>query len=175
MKPPPRLIRATLILAAALPLAVLPVHAQEAPLADTTVDALVEALTPGAKAPLTRGIKLTPVAPPSVDLAVGFAYDSADLSEDARALLATLGEALADTRLSGFRFAVAGHTDAVGGEAYNEALSRARAQSVSDFLTQSWGIAPDRLDVEGFGETQLLFPEAPEDGRNRRVEITTLE
>jgi outer membrane protein OmpA-like peptidoglycan-associated protein len=157
------------LIAAALPVAAL---AQEAPISETTPEALIEALTP---TPVFRGIKVTEVAPPSVDLAVEFAYDSAELSDAAMALLATLAGALGSDQLQGYRFSVAGHTDAAGSDQYNLQLSLARAQSVQTFLSQVHGIAPERLDVLGYGETRLLYPDAPEDGRNRRVEISTLE
>ncbi len=157
-------------------LAVLPATAlaQEAPLTDATPEALIEALTP---APVMRfrGIKVTEAVPPSVDLAVESAYDSAELTETAKRLLANLAIALADNQLSGYRFNLAGHTDASGNDAYNQRLSEARAQSVQAFLSGEYGIAPARLEVTGFGETALLFPDAPNAPRNRRVEITTLE
>ncbi|MCB1357607.1 MAG: OmpA family protein [Maritimibacter sp.] len=145
--------------------------AQDAPLAQTTKEGLVDALTPPLK---LRGAEVTAMARPSIDLAVTFALGSAELSEEAKGLLATVAEALGSDALAGYRFSVAGHTDAVGRADDNLALSQARAQSVKTYLTSTQGIAPDRLDILGFGETRLLFPDAPEDGRNRRVEITTL-
>ena len=41
-------------------------------------------------------------------------------------------------------------------------------------LFEDLGVEDWRLEAEGFGRTRLLLPEAPEDGRNRRVEVTTL-
>lgn len=145
--------------------------AQEAPISETTAAEITEKLMP--KMAL-RGANLTPVAAPSVDLAVTFALGSAELSEAAKALLTDVAGALASETLAGYRFSVAGHTDAVGSADYNLTLSEARARSVKTYLTAMHGIAPDRLDTLGYGETRLLFPDAPEDGRNRRVEITTL-
>jgi outer membrane protein OmpA-like peptidoglycan-associated protein len=161
---------AALLVVSCLPF---PTSAQQAPVTETTVDALIEALTPKPELKL-RGLDVTAAAP-SVDLAVEFAYNSANLTDEAKSLLSQLAAALNSEALGSYRFALAGHTDAVGSEDYNLALSTARAQSVQAFLSDEYGIAAGRLEVKGFGETQLLFPDSPEDGRNRRVEITTLK
>ena len=65
-----------------------------------------------------------------------------------------------------------GHTDSTGSDAYNQALSERRAQSVASYLS-SRGVAPARMATRGFGETQPIADNATEYGRaqNRRVEI----
>jgi len=70
---------------------------------------------------------------------------------------------------------VAGHTDSVGSEAYNQALSERRALSVARFL-ESQAIAPARIDPIGFGELRPIATNATEAGRalNRRVELTLI-
>jgi outer membrane protein OmpA-like peptidoglycan-associated protein len=73
---------------------------------------------------------------------------------------------------------VHGHTDAVGSDASNQALSDRRSQAVVDHLV-SRGIDPARLQAQGFGESQPVAPNSAPDGaddpdgraRNRRVEI----
>ena len=67
---------------------------------------------------------------------------------------------------------VIGHTDSVGSESYNQALSERRAQSVANYLT-SHGVPYDRLRTEGRGESEPRDSNATEAGRqlNRRVEI----
>ena len=67
---------------------------------------------------------------------------------------------------------VEGHTDSVGSDAANDALSLSRAESVRQFL-MSRGIPPGAISVEGFGKRR---PVAPNDtqanrARNRRVEL----
>ncbi|MBL4696661.1 MAG: OmpA family protein [Rhizobiaceae bacterium] len=110
----------------------------------------------------------------SVDLEILFEYDSARISPKSVRQLITLGEALQDASLNGSRIMIAGHTDAAGGNAYNENLSFRRAQSVSDFLANYAGISPNRLAIEGYGEEYLKYPDAPNSGQNRRVEIINL-
>jgi outer membrane protein OmpA-like peptidoglycan-associated protein len=65
-----------------------------------------------------------------------------------------------------------GHTDNVGGDAYNQTLSEARAKAILTWLTQH-GIAGDRLTAKGFGKTRPIADNATDAGRakNRRVEI----
>lgn len=70
------------------------------------------------------------------------------------------------------KLAVAGHTDAQAGDAYNLDLSKRRAQAVVAWLTAK-GIAATRLQANGYGETQPVADNASSAGRalNRRVEI----
>jgi len=67
---------------------------------------------------------------------------------------------------------VQGHTDNVGGDAYNQTLAEARARAIVAWLTQH-GIAADRLTAKGFGKTRPIADNATDAGRakNRRVEI----
>jgi len=70
------------------------------------------------------------------------------------------------------QIAIEGHTDSQGGEASNQTLSEARANSVRDFLIGR-GIAADRLEAAGFGEANPIAPNDTADGRaqNRRIEF----
>jgi outer membrane protein OmpA-like peptidoglycan-associated protein len=67
---------------------------------------------------------------------------------------------------------VEGHTDDVGSTAYNESLSRQRAQSVTDALVAD-GVAASRFEVRGLGESAPAVPNTNAASRqqNRRVEI----
>ena len=68
---------------------------------------------------------------------------------------------------------ISGHTDNVGSDAANQALSQNRAKSVLDYLV-SKGIAPERLVSKGLGEAKPVATNDTEEGRqkNRRVEFT---
>lgn len=73
------------------------------------------------------------------------------------------------------RLSIQGHTDDVGTEEANQALSEARARAVYDWLVAK-GIAADRLESLGFGESRPLVPNDTAEGRarNRRTEIEIL-
>lgn len=70
---------------------------------------------------------------------------------------------------------VVGHTDNVGEDQQNMILSRQRADAVKNKLL-SKGIAPDRIDCEGKGETEPVADNTTDEGRrqNRRTEFIVL-
>jgi outer membrane protein OmpA-like peptidoglycan-associated protein len=73
----------------------------------------------------------------------------------------------------GLRLEVEGHTDSVGGDAYNQRLSEQRAASVRDYLIEQ-GISGTNLSpVKGFGKSQPVATNDTAAGRqlNRRVEL----
>ena len=74
-----------------------------------------------------------------------------------------LGKALSNASLKGSTFVVAGHTDAIGGEAYNQDLSERRADTIKKYLTEKYGIAGADLVTVGYGKTQPKDPNAPMD------------
>ncbi|QRE74902.1 OmpA family protein [Methylobacterium aquaticum] len=110
----------------------------------------------------------------TVDLTVFFAYDSARLTPEARIQLEPLGQALASRDLAGHGFLIAGHTDAAGAPAHNRRLSLARARAVRTHLVETYGIAPERLRVHGWGPTCPKDPAAPLSRVNRRVEVSLI-
>ncbi len=67
---------------------------------------------------------------------------------------------------------VEGHTDSIGSDDYNMALSKRRAESVKTLLVQR-GVAESRIEVVGYGKTMPVASNETEAGRqkNRRVEI----
>ena len=71
-------------------------------------------------------------------------------------------------------FMVLGHTCNIGTDDYNQGLSERRATSIKNWLVSN-GIAVERLEVMGYGESQPKYDNDTKDGRklNRRVEIQT--
>ncbi len=67
---------------------------------------------------------------PKIDLEINFDYNSAEISAKSLPSVQALGRALSNADLKGSTFVVAGHTDAAGGEAYNQDLSERRADSI---------------------------------------------
>src|SRR5690606_29406352 len=74
----------------------------------------------------------------------------------------------------GGNYEIQGHTDDVGSDANNMALSQRRAQTVVDYLI-SKGVNAASLKAVGYGETQPKFDNKTVDGRaqNRRIEIVS--
>ncbi len=105
-----------------------------------------------------------------------FEFDQATLTPAAQARLAEVVTQLQGE--AGGPLTVVGHTDAVGDEAYNDDLSRRRAQAVADVLVPQ--LPAFSLSVEGRGEREPVAPNQNDDGSdnpdgraaNRRVEIT---
>lgn len=110
----------------------------------------------------------------AIDLNIAFEYNSAVLQNDARITLDSLGKALSDPSLAGYKFLIGGHTDAKGRPSYNKVLSERRAQAVRNYLVTNYHIPASRLTAEGFGSVQLIDPEHPEGERNRRVQIVNM-
>lgn len=77
---------------------------------------------------------------------------------------------------SDLRLLIEGHTDNVGDAAANLALSRARAEAVKAALVDAHGVASDRLETAGLGDTKPAADNGSPEGRssNRRVEVVKL-
>jgi OOP family OmpA-OmpF porin len=101
---------------------------------------------------------------------INFAFDSAQIGAEAEPVLDVAAQELRDN--PDVRVEVAGHTDSVGDEAYNEGLSQRRAAAVADYLAGK-GIDRSRLDTAGYGESSPVADNSTADGRaqNRRVEL----
>ena len=74
------------------------------------------------------------------------------------------------------RVLVTGHTDAVGSDQANQLLSENRSNSFRQALIDRHGIAPDRIETRGMGESQPIENNETEEGRyaNRRIVITPI-
>jgi outer membrane protein OmpA-like peptidoglycan-associated protein len=68
-------------------------------------------------------------------------------------------------------YLIEGHTDAVGNDIDNLSLSDRRAEAVADVLTQDFGIPPENLTPQGYGEQYLKIPTQGPERRNRRVTV----
>ncbi len=112
---------------------------------------------------------------PNIDLEITFDYNSADISAKSLPSVQSLGKALTNPDLKGSTFIVAGHTDAAGGEGYNQDLSERRADSIKRYLTDKFGIAGADLVTVGYGKSKLKDPSQPMAEVNRRVQVVNME
>lgn len=69
---------------------------------------------------------------------------------------------------------IEGHTDSVGSDASNKALSQRRANAVRDYIVKNFKIDRKRLAAKGYGESKPIADNATVEGRaqNRRIEAT---
>lgn len=104
---------------------------------------------------------------------IEFAFGSAAIEESeiaeldalANAILRLLDENPAET------FLIEGHTDAVGSELANLALSDRRAESVAAALSNVFGVPPENLVTQGYGEQYLKIKTQERERQNRRVAV----
>ena len=104
------------------------------------------------------------------DMVLTFPTGSADLTDAAKANIKVYARALLLPQVAERRYAVEGHTDAVGSRTANLELSRRRAESVVSALIAE-GVPAARLEARGYGASHLRFPGRPGDSGNRRVEL----
>jgi peptidoglycan-associated lipoprotein len=95
-----------------------------------------------------------------------FAFDDSSIQASERDRLD--GNAQCIQQTGGQNVYVMGHTDQVGTEEYNIALSERRARAAADYLARL-GVDPARLDIVGKGETELT---GMGDEQDRRVEFS---
>ena len=91
--------------------------------------------------------------------------------------IAKLNEAIAIiVKYPTAKFAISGHTDSIGNDAYNLKLSEERAQAVKNYLI-SKGVSSNNLTAKGYGETQPVESNMYNAGRaaNRRVDIKLID
>lgn len=100
-----------------------------------------------------------------------FAYNSHELRHESDAVLAEIGVVM--ERNPEWSLDIQGHTDSIGGDAFNRELSERRAAAVRRALVDRYGIADARLSTSGYGASQPRDTNETVDGRarNRRVEL----
>jgi len=105
---------------------------------------------------------------------VYFDFDRATLKPEAIAILDEAAELL--NHHTKVVVEVAGHTDSIGSEGYNQGLSERRANVVRDYLTGK-GVNASRMTAVGYGESRPVASNDTDEGRaeNRRTELVVLE
>ncbi len=114
---------------------------------------------------------------PQVELdTVTFATGSAAIEPSQAEELTSLGVAIVDIIQEdpGQMFLIEGHTDAVGDAGYNLALSDRRAETVALALTEYFGVPPENLITQGYGESILKVPTLRAERENRRAAVRNI-
>jgi OOP family OmpA-OmpF porin len=105
-------------------------------------------------------------------LHINFDFDKADIKPEFKADLEQAAQfSRKNTNVPYIN--IAGHTDSIGEDAYNQDLSLRRAAAVRNALINDYGIPASKLVANGYGEKQPIADNNTEDGRyqNRRVEL----
>ncbi|ABD08285.1 OmpA/MotB [Rhodopseudomonas palustris HaA2] len=148
----------------AKPAAVAPPAAPAAAAATRTADAAGTASIPSVEACQSKLSTLVAAQK------INFMRGSAEIAQASLPVLKQLAEVIAHCPAATIE--VAGHTDAAGKKAANEALSKRRAEAVADNLTKA-GIGSAKLTAVGYGASKPLAANDSADGRakNRRIEF----
>ena len=99
-----------------------------------------------------------------------FDFDKSNIKPEGAAILDRLVAFMNENKDK--KVNLAGHTDNIGTEAYNQRLSERRANSARDYLVKR-GVDASRVSSQGFGESKPIADNKTREGRakNRRVEI----
>lgn len=111
-----------------------------------------------------------PVEKPTFVLeGIVFDFNRATIRSSSETTLQEAGSLM--QRFLAMKVRIEGHTDSVGGDAYNQSLSERRANSVKEYLVTNSGVDPSRIDTVGYGEAKPIGDNETEDGRaqNRRI------
>jgi len=109
-----------------------------------------------------------------VDLdAINFEFGSWEVAPDQYPKLERIAEAIKRVlaRNPDEVFLIEGHTDAVGSEVDNLSLSDRRAESVAVILSKEFGVPPENLTTQGYGEQFLKVDTQEPERANRRVAL----
>jgi outer membrane protein OmpA-like peptidoglycan-associated protein len=111
---------------------------------------------------------------PKMEKTIYFGFDIHSLDNDARAVLNQIATMLNQDDNS--VVLIEGHTDSMGSESYNYALSFRRVSSVIGFLVNERNVPLNQIHPAGLGEAYPATDNYSEDGRsrNRRVIIRVL-
>ena len=141
---------------------------------------LTGTLAPGASVDVQGANVVVEETPRATRLTVNndvlFDFDKAELRPEGAQALGRVAEIIHQRNPRAVR--IVGHTDSMGSDSYNQALSERRAQSVRQWLTANGGQLPP-MQADGRGENEPVAANAGPNGaddpegrqRNRRVEV----
>lgn len=109
-----------------------------------------------------------------IDLdAISFEFGAWEVTQDQYPALQRVADAMRRVidRNPDEMFLIEGHTDAVGSDEDNLSLSDRRAESVSIILTEQFGVPPENMSTQGYGEQYLKVNTEQPERQNRRVAV----
>jgi outer membrane protein OmpA-like peptidoglycan-associated protein len=112
-----------------------------------------------------------------IDLDINFEFGSWEITPEQYPKLERLARAMlrALERDAELVFLIEGHTDAVGSDDDNLSLSDRRAASVAEILSDEFGVPPENLVTQGYGEQHLKVDSQGPERLNRRVAVRNVK
>jgi len=128
-----------------------------------------EAMPVSSPAPQPESVPATKEVVETLELKVLFDFDKSVIKSAFEPQFKKMAEALRTK--PDISITIEGHTDSIGTDEYNQGLSERRANAVKQKLVNDYGIAPDRLDIKGYGESRPVADNSTPAGRqkNRRA------
>ena len=105
---------------------------------------------------------------------IDFENDSIAIEPKSYRTIGLIADALHHPNLSRYKFLVAGHTSSTGDAKHNLKLSQERADAITEALSTTFAISPDRLFAVGVGQEWPVDPGDPASAKNRRVQLINL-
>jgi len=146
----------------------------------STTDYMITATGAGGSQTAAATVAVTP-APPAVPrvidrltLHVNFDFDKSVVRKSDIAELEKAVDFI--KKYPGYQVSIEGHTDSIGTDKYNQALSERRAAAVKAYLLQQGVVDSQRIKSVGYGKSRPIADNKTKQGRfeNRRVEILIL-
>ena len=108
----------------------------------------------------------------AITYGINFDYNSSVITPVSEPILKEIAQAMADK--PDWKLTITGHTDSIGGDKYNFALSQRRAAAVKSALVERYHVNPNRLSTGGDGDHDPVDTNDTLEGRarNRRVVLT---
>jgi outer membrane protein OmpA-like peptidoglycan-associated protein len=105
---------------------------------------------------------------------IDFENDSIAIEPKSYRTVGLIADALHHPNLRRYKFLVVGHTSSTGDAKHNLDLSQKRANAITEALSTTFAVAPDRLFAIGVGEEWPVDPSNPQAAGNRRVQLVNL-
>jgi len=136
--------------------------------------AAMEESTPS-KAPTAGNIQLGPKLAKLCEMPTAyFAFDSANLSDEAKSALDVLAKCFTEGNAKNERMSMVGHADPRGETEYNFGLGQRRAGSVEELL-KSRGVGAERIESSSRGELDATGTDEETWAKDRRVDIELMD
>ncbi len=105
---------------------------------------------------------------------IDFENDSVAIEPKSYRTVGLIADALHHPNLRRYKFLVVGHSSSTGDAQHNLKLSQERANAITEALSTTFAIAPDRLFAVGVGQEWPLDQANPQAADNRRVQLINL-